>query len=148
MQGGASSLRQLNQQLPSMSLILNMGSRCLSSEVKTEKRSGGWGKTPPVTMTSLVVALMAGAGILSGVNSFKENKLQQKSASSQEVAGKAAVGGPFVLTDMNGKPFSDQDLLGEFALLYFGFTFCPDICPDELEKVAQVVEMIEKQASQ
>lgn len=111
----------------------------------TEKRSGGWGKTPPVTMTSLVVALMAGAGLLSGVSSFKEGKMQQKAASSQGVAGKAAVGGPFVLTDMNGEPFSDQNLLGEFALLYFGFTFCPDICPDELEKVGLVVDMIEKQ---
>ena len=100
-----------------------------------------------MTMTSLVVALMAGAGLLSGVSQFKESKVQQQANSSQEVAGKAAVGGPFVLTDVNGKPFSDRDLLGEFALLYFGFTFCPDICPDELEKVAEVVNIIEKQAS-
>ena len=69
-------------------------------------------------MTSLVVALMAGAGLLSGISSFKESKLQQKAASSQEVAGKAAVGGPFVLIDMNGKPFSNQDLLGKFYSYY------------------------------
>lgn len=59
--------------------------------------------------------------------------------------GKASVGGPFQLTDHNGKPFTNQNLLGEFALLYFGFTSCPDICPDELEKVAQSVDLIEKQ---
>lgn len=61
------------------------------------------------------------------------------------MVGKASVGGPFQLTDHNGKPFTDQNLLGEFALLYFGFTFCPDICPDELEKVALAVDLIEKQ---
>ena len=40
--------------------------------------------------------------------------------------------------------FVRRDLRGEFALLYFGFTFCPDICPDELEKVAQSMDLVEK----
>ena len=36
------------------------------------------------------------------------------------------------LTDHLGKPFSDRDLVGRYALVYFGYTFCPDICPTEL----------------
>lgn len=57
-------------------------------------------------------------------------------------AGVAAVGGQFSLTDHNGKPFSSADLKGEFSVLYFGFTQCPDVCPDELDKITEAVHAI------
>jgi protein SCO1/2 len=44
--------------------------------------------------------------------------------------------------DTRGKAFSNEDLKGRFALLYFGFTHCPDICPDELVKMAEAVDLI------
>lgn len=49
------------------------------------------------------------------------------------------VGGPFQLMDHDGKPFTNRDLLGKWALLYFGFTSCPDICPDELDKMTEAL---------
>ena len=56
--------------------------------------------------------------------------------------GKASLGGPFDLVDHNGEKKTDKDFLGQWIILYFGFTFCPDICPDELEKLAKVVRTI------
>ena len=56
--------------------------------------------------------------------------------------GKAALGGPFSLIDHNGERKTNNDFLGQWLLLYFGFTFCPDICPDELHKMAAVINQI------
>ena len=58
--------------------------------------------------------------------------------------GRASVGGDFTLVDAKtGKRFDTaKDLRGRFALLYFGFTHCPGVCPDELEKVAEVVDAV------
>lgn len=57
-------------------------------------------------------------------------------------AGKAILGGDFDLVDDEGKPFSASDLDGKFALLYFGFTFCPDVCPTELRKLDAILEQL------
>ena len=53
--------------------------------------------------------------------------------------GKAAVGGPFSLKTHDGRTFTEKDLLGKWNLVYFGFTNCPDICPEELDKMTTVV---------
>jgi protein SCO1/2 len=58
--------------------------------------------------------------------------------------GTASVGGPWVLVDTNGVVTSSQDLAGQYYLLYFGFTFCPDICPNELVKLASTINELSK----
>jgi len=50
------------------------------------------------------------------------------------------IGGPFTLTDHTGRQVTDRDYLGGFVLIYFGYTFCPDVCPTELGDIAQALD--------
>jgi protein SCO1 len=50
-------------------------------------------------------------------------------------SGRIAIGGPYALTDQDGKPRASTDFPGKYQLVYFGYTFCPDICPTDLQKM-------------
>lgn len=105
--------------------------------------STGAGKSPPVGWMSLAMVCATGTGLLYYYENEKARRLQSIKAGPS--VGKAAIGGPFKLVNAaTGKPFTDESLQGEFALLYFGFTMCPDICPDELLKMADAVGHVEK----
>ena len=54
------------------------------------------------------------------------------------------VGGPFRLIDHTGKTRSDADFHGKLVLLYFGFTYCPDVCPTDLASIGQLVDKLGK----
>ncbi|KAI9217685.1 putative SCO1/SenC domain-containing protein [Blastocladiella britannica] len=62
---------------------------------------------------------------------------------ADQVVGKPKLGGPFSLIDQDGKPTTDADFRGKFMLVYFGFTNCPDVCPEELEKMAAALDALE-----
>src|ERR1700742_2450315 len=52
------------------------------------------------------------------------------------------IGGPFALIDQNGARRTDADFRGKFMLVYFGFTYCPDVCPTDLQQMALAVERL------
>ncbi len=54
----------------------------------------------------------------------------------------ALFGGPFELTDHNGRAVTDETFRGRFTLLYFGYTFCPDLCPTNLLTMAEALEAL------
>jgi cytochrome oxidase Cu insertion factor (SCO1/SenC/PrrC family) len=58
------------------------------------------------------------------------------------ITGHADVGGPFRLTDQHGKTVSDADFRGRYMLIYFGYSFCPDVCPTTLAVMAQALDKL------
>ena len=53
--------------------------------------------------------------------------------------GAAPVGGPFALTDQNGERRTDKDFRGRFMLIYFGYSYCPDVCPTTLAEIGDAL---------
>jgi protein SCO1/2 len=57
----------------------------------------------------------------------------------------AEIGGPFALTDHTGAPVTSAGLIDGPALIYFGYTFCPDICPVDVSVMASAVDLLDEQ---
>jgi protein SCO1/2 len=58
----------------------------------------------------------------------------------------SAIGGPFTLTDQDGRPFSDRDVKGKPYLVFFGFTHCPDVCPTTLFDISETLRSLGPEA--
>jgi cytochrome oxidase Cu insertion factor (SCO1/SenC/PrrC family) len=61
-------------------------------------------------------------------------------AGRQVVSGEARVGGPFAMVNQRGEQVTENTFLGKPMLLIFGFTFCPDICPTELQVIIEALQ--------
>lgn len=84
-------------------------------------------------------ALYAVIGVLLAVLSVGAGAYIWVGGGRSAVAG---IGGPFTLTDGNGKQVTDQDFRGKYMLVFFGFTFCPDICPTTLNMVSDALDRL------
>ncbi len=58
--------------------------------------------------------------------------------------GIAAIGGPFTLSDQNKSIRSEADFRGKFLLIYFGYSYCPDVCPTALQVISVALEGLPK----
>lgn len=56
--------------------------------------------------------------------------------------GRGPIGGPFALVDHTGKLRSDAEFRGKLLVIYFGYTYCPDVCPTDLMAIAQAVDSL------
>lgn len=75
-------------------------------------------------------ALALSAAALAGCGSNVEP--QADAGRTDQASTKSDIGGPFRLTDQNGRAVTDKDLLGKPSLVFFGFTYCPEVCPTTL----------------
>lgn len=64
--------------------------------------------------------------------------------SSQIAGGTAAIGGPFELVNGDGETVTDKDVITQPTLIYFGYTYCPDVCPLDVDRNALAVEKLEE----
>ena len=92
-------------------------------------------------LVASVVALILGAGMIA-VMFIEGRPLHPASA-----AGDLALGGPFTLVGSDGKTVTDESYRGKLLLVYFGYTYCPDVCPTTLNNIAQALIELGTQAS-
>jgi|TARA_R100001126_G_C4873488_1_gene174547 protein SCO1/2 len=57
-------------------------------------------------------------------------------------SGTASIGGPFTLVNQDGETVTQDDFKGKYMLTYFGYTFCPDVCPTELQVMGTALDMM------
>jgi protein SCO1/2 len=61
---------------------------------------------------------------------------------TQVAGGAEQIGGPFTLVNAQGQTVTDQDVITKPSLLYFGYTFCPDVCPLDTARNAEAIDLL------
>lgn len=97
----------------------------------------------PRSVGIALASLIAGAAL--AVVAFGWRSPPQLGGEAQ-IQGTALVGGPFTLTDHTGARVTEKDFLGKYAVIFFGFTNCPDICPSGLQVLTAALNDIGDQA--
>lgn len=98
-------------------------------------------RTIAAVSTVAIIALLGGLWFVTrdtNADAFAQCRIGQ-------VAGGAAIGGPFTLVDENNKIVTDKEVITEPTMVYFGYTFCPDACPFDASRNAEAVEILEAQ---
>jgi protein SCO1/2 len=96
----------------------------------------GRGTPPLLLMSILMLGGLAAGGLFLTLGQLREAE------PVVVTTGEADVGGPYSLLDQNGVRRSDEDFRGRYMLVFFGFTYCPDICPTTLAILSAALENI------
>ena len=93
---------------------------------------------------SAIIAVIAGAAIL--IPQLTARSGAAGAGAPMRVSGTAQIGGPFTLVNQDGETVTDADFRGQAMLIYFGFTYCPDICPTSLQVMKAALDQLDPQA--
>ncbi len=94
-------------------------------------------------MSPRFITLIAAAFLLGGAVALGFFALNTAQAPQPQIAtGKVLIGGPFNLTDHNGRRVTEMDFAGKHKLIFFGYTYCPDICPAELQVMSAALDAL------
>ena len=100
---------------------------------------------PSPSLPARIVAAVAAALALSATLSACGPGATSAPAQEPPLAG-AAIGGDFTLTNSQGETVRWDDFAGQYRIVYFGYTFCPDICPTDMQRVAQGLKSLKASA--
>lgn len=94
-------------------------------------------RTPSLPIMIALLAVVAAIGVAAITAWFQ---VSDKSVTSTSmVLPKVKIGGPITLTDHTGTRVSEADFAGKYMMIYFGYTYCPDVCPTELTIMTQAL---------
>jgi protein SCO1/2 len=95
----------------------------------------------PAKRRMLALALLS---LFAASNQPMAQKSERSAAELMDVVmwSRESIGGAFALIDQNGKRRTDADFHGKFMLVYFGFTYCPDVCPTDLQQMGLAVDRL------
>ncbi|PHH76864.1 hypothetical protein CDD80_1163 [Ophiocordyceps camponoti-rufipedis] len=113
---------------------------------KTVEQARSRQSNGPFSWKSGVLFVITCAALVWYFESEKARMQRKRIADASKGVGKPKVGGGFELIDQDGKLFTSAMMKGKHSLVYFGFTRCPDICPDELDKMARMIDLVEDKA--
>lgn len=103
----------------------------------TPKPSSG-GRLLVMLIGVVIVAFVIAVG---GYEYFTKHDPNGAGSASKSNSG-PSVGGPFTLVNAKGEEVTDKTFLGGYALIYFGYTYCPDVCPTALSDIASAMDML------
>ncbi|WP_415255604.1 SCO family protein [Sulfitobacter sp.] len=94
-----------------------------------------------LAISAVVVAIgFVAVSYVMGLNGDSDDKYAQ--CKNSAVAGGNELGGPFELVNAEGQTVTDIDVITEPSLLYFGYTFCPDVCPLDVARNASAIDVL------
>jgi protein SCO1/2 len=91
-------------------------------------------------------ALVAAALMIGAATAVAEQQASAAEMMDDLMYGRGPIGGPFKLTDQHGKIRSDVEFRGKLTIVYFGYTFCPDVCPTDLMAITQALDALGSKA--
>ncbi|MBD3677426.1 MAG: SCO family protein [Rhodobacteraceae bacterium] len=94
--------------------------------------------------TYAIAAFVAIVGLIGGTAWFAFRG-DPACGTAQVAGGAAAIGGPFTLVDETGRTVTEADVLTKPTLVYFGYTFCPDVCPTDSARNADALDLLQQQ---
>jgi protein SCO1/2 len=100
-----------------------------------------------IASAALIASLMVGAAIavyFGQTQSAEADDPFGQCRASAVAGGAGQIGGPFSLIDETGQAVTDADVITEPTLIYFGYTFCPDVCPLDTVRNAEAVDILEQ----